>query len=128
MWQELLIATGFVPFDMKVIPNEYGGAWNLAWYEISFRGFVPKMKLGTRKNVYHLSMHDLSDKQVKMASGLFKEVKSTNWATTAQHEAGVHAWDKEAAKEHLSCFRRVLTLDKPLRSGTLEPDVKDHGK
>ncbi len=122
MWQGLLIAGGFVLFEIRTIPNEYRGGWNLPWYEVSFTGYIPKMKLGRRKNVYHLSMHDLSDKQVLLASELFKKITSTNWSNTGNHEAGAHAWDEAEAKRHLERLRVVLMLDQPFKKAA------EHGK
>jgi hypothetical protein len=105
---------GFIPWDWKKILNEYGGAWNTPWYQVSFKGYVPKLKLGSRRRVWNMALYDLREEQVKKGEELFAQVKDTKWADVYKNEVGVHAWTKEQAKQYIDWFRQIVRMDKPV--------------
>lgn len=107
-------AGGFIPWDWKKIPNEYGGAWNTPWFLVSFKGYVPKLKLGTRKRVWNMALTDLRAEQVKKGEELFAGVKDTKWAEVYKNEVGVHAWSREQAKQYIDWFRQIVRMDTPV--------------
>lgn len=112
MWYRLLCEPEHHPaWSWVPIPNEYRAAWNNTWYRVSFKGYVPSLKLGTRKNVYHLSLHDLTDAQMEQAS-LFAEEKATHWAE--DHVIGIHAWTEAEARRHIAKFYAILKMDQPI--------------
>lgn len=116
MWHDLLCELK-MEWSWKLIPNEYGGAWNTPWYLVTFKGYLPKLKVGTRKRVYNLDLLDCTDAQVKLGEELLKDESSTKWAR--EFRVGVHAWGKEEVKKHLAMFAKILTLDKPIAVRTL---------
>jgi hypothetical protein len=116
MWYNLLCdgdrETLFIPWDWKKIPNEYRGAYDTPWYLVKFKGYVPRLKLGTRKRVYNLELLDLRPEQVKKGEELFAKVDDTKWARNG--EVGVHAWTREQAKQYIDWFRTIVRIDKPV--------------
>lgn len=115
MWHRLLChpenRDDFLKFQWQPIPNEYRGAWNTPWYRINFLEYVPWLKLGSRKRVYHMGIHDLRPEQIEMFKSLFKDVDSTKEAGSS--EAFVHAWTEKEAIKYLSHFAKIIMMDPP---------------
>lgn len=118
MWHELLCDyrpgkkdSYFIPFNWKKIPNEYGGGRDNPWYKVEFLGYVPTLKLGTRKRVYHMSLHDLREEQLEKFMELVKGEDVTK-GKEGSH-VYIHAWSKEKAKEYLRHFATVVRMDPP---------------
>lgn len=103
-----------IPWTWKKIPNEYRGAWNTPWYLIEFKGYVPKLKLGSRKRVWHMSLHDVTRQQKEKLEELFQPVTDTKWFTTSPEGCGVHAWTEEQARKYLDLFAWALKMDRPV--------------
>jgi hypothetical protein len=116
MWYGLLCdgdrETQFIPWDWRTIPNEYGGAWSTPWYLVQFKGYVPKLKVGSRKRVWSMSLSDLTVAQLNAGVALFNAVDDTKWSRG--NELGVHAWTKEQAKQYIDWFRTIVRMDKPV--------------
>lgn len=102
--------------DLSKIPNEYGGAWNTPWYRLKFKGYVPWIKMGTRKRVYCMSLHDLTEAQTEMFRGLIEHVKDTK--EIGSSHVLIHAWTRDQAKDYLGYFFKVIASDAP------KPDLK----
>lgn len=115
MWSNLLcypeVRTDFIPHDMKKIPNEYGGAWKTPWYKITLLGYLTTIKVGTRKRVYAMSLHDLRSEQAEafMALVAGEDVTKGNEGTSVY----IHAWNKAKATEYLRHFVTVIRMDRP---------------
>jgi len=113
MWYLLMTEPeDMIPFDWKKIPNEYGGAWGTDWYFINYLGYVPKLKVGSRKRVYHMSLHDLRREQIDT---FLEKVKDENVTKGEQDSNSVyiHAWTEADAKRYLTHFWAVIRMDKP---------------
>jgi len=113
MWSNLMCEPeDMIPFDWKKIPNEYGGAWGTDWYFINYLGYVPKLKVGSRKRVYHMSLHDLRREQI---DAFLEKVKDENVTKGEQGNSSVyiHAWTEADAKRYLAHFWAVIRMDKP---------------
>lgn len=118
MWHGLLCdyrpgnpVNNFIPFNWKKIPNEYGGAWNTAWYKVTFLGYVPFLKLGTRKRVYYMGLFDLRQEQIDAFLELVKDVPDTKGSE--DNGVYIHAWNREQAKTYLGYFATVVRMDPP---------------
>lgn len=102
------------------IKNEYGGAWNTPWHQISFVRY-PKdhakrrdehsgqatafcLKFGPRKRVYHMSLHnpgfDFSKYHPITEDDVTKEVRS-GWLL-------VHAYTEADAQKYLSAMVKLI--------------------
>jgi hypothetical protein len=119
MWHELLTDyrpgradSYFIPFNWKKIPNEYGGGARNPWHKVEFLGYVPTLKLGGRKRVYHMSMHDLRQEQVDKFLELVKGEDVTK-GSEGCNSVYIHAWSKEDAKKYLGYFATVIKMDRP---------------
>lgn len=90
--EALLMSRKRVPYEhgvkwenLKEIPNEYGGGWNMPWYEAEFTNYPGvKVKFGCRKNVDHVEVIGIG------SSDIFAKIEATNGAT--DHGAYAHAW------------------------------------
>jgi hypothetical protein len=98
-------------FEMAQIPNEYGAAWNTPWWRVNFRDFIPWMKIGARKRVFHMSLHDLTKEQVE----LFNSRVVTEDVTKGSDLSSVyiHAGNYDKVSQYFCIFLEVLALDKP---------------
>lgn len=119
MWYELLTDyrpgkddSYFIPFNWKKIPNEYGGGAKTPWYKVEFMGYLPTLKLGGRKRVYHMSLHDLRKEQVDKFLELVKDQEVTK-GSEGGNSVYIHAWTKADAKLFLSYFATVIRMDAP---------------
>lgn len=100
-----------IPFNWKKIPNEYRGAYNTPWYKFTFLGYVPTIKVGSRKRVYFMGLYDLRQEQVDAFLELVKDEKATKGSEGSS--VYIHAWDEKAAKKHLIDFITIVKMDKP---------------
>ena len=116
------------PFDgLKVIPNEYRGSWDTDWYLVDTfetrsglggadwdaprKPYKAKLKVGSRKRVYHMELFDLSPEQVTFLKGALGREEVTQY-----HEASsfiIHAWTRAKAKEYLAAFVKAILMEKP---------------
>jgi hypothetical protein len=110
-------------WEWKKIPNEYGGGYPTPWYLVSFAGpfngatqvapaYLPKLKLGRRWRVDHLSLHDITEEQVKAAEKTFDAEETTKWAGNGQ--AGIHAHTSEKTLEYTAALLRIIQMDDPI--------------
>lgn len=109
MWYNVVCDTrgeNRIPLAIKKIPNEYGGAWPTPWYRVTFEGRLPYVKLGSRKRVYHMSLHDLTHGQVAMFRELFADESSTKWDNRT--DVGIHAWREADARKYMERFYQIL--------------------
>lgn len=115
--QEVKIGWGW-----KLIPNEYRGAWDTNWFKIYFRGYMPWMKVGSRKRVWHLGLHDLTLEQVKKFEEMFKD--DTSSKGVEGNAVYMHAWDKEEVRKHLDRYFKIITMDAPFEEKKAEARFK----
>lgn len=110
MWYELLCARK-TTWEWTKIPNEYGGAYNTPWFKVTFTGYVPWMKIGSRKRVFHMSLHDLSARQCAEFTRFEKE-------NVTKHCDGrsimIHAWAEADAANYLKEFVEIVQTE-PLK-------------
>lgn len=102
-----------IVWHWKKIPNEYRGSWNTPWYRVRFEGYVPYLKIGSRKRVYHMSMHDLRSDQVAAFEKLVEREESTKGAESDRRSVYIHAWTREDVRRYLEIFYKMLTMDQP---------------
>jgi hypothetical protein len=122
-------------FDWERIPNQYGGGYDTPWYIVRFsvrrkgykdRRFTSWLKVGSRRRVYQMSMHDLTAKQVNAWKIAVEKEEVTKTASTS--EVMIHAHGEEAAKRYLKIVYDLLDIDfewwRGVPDGT-DPKAKD---
>lgn len=116
MWHKFLCypkdREEFLSFKWHKIQNEYRGGWNVTWYRIDFLNYIPWLKLGARRSVFHMSIHDLRPEQVLLFAELTKGENVTR--DTGHSGASIHAHTEEDAQRYISIFSKVIRLDMPL--------------
>jgi hypothetical protein len=89
------------------IPNQYGGAWNTPWYEITLNYTGnPVITIGPRKRVISLELTRITNDQVKTLEKRFESVIDTK--TFLVDSVLIHAWDDETAVQRLKIIKEVL--------------------
>jgi hypothetical protein len=111
-----------IGWGWKKIPNEYRGAWDTHWYRIHFKGYMPWMKVGTRKRVWHLGLHDLRPEQITKFEELFKDDTSTKGVE--RPNVYMHAWDKQEIRRHLERYFQIIAMDEPFEEKKAESKFK----
>jgi hypothetical protein len=128
MWYDALCKArgeARIAWSWEKIRNEYSAAWNTPWYLVKFKSYLPKVKLGTRKRVYHMSMHDLHPSQVELFLPLVEKEDVTK-GTEGRSSIYIHAWTEAKALEYLRHFYTILQAVKPLEDtqGAIVTDFK----
>ncbi len=108
------------PEGLKERKNEYGGAWNLPWYEFEWNGAETfTIVIGRRKRVWHMEIQGptpgypgLPDLDYRMAEKCFSEERVTK--EFGPTSVMVHAWTDEKMLAYLKKFVRILGLEKPV--------------
>ncbi len=107
------------PGGLKEVKNEYGAAWNLPWYEFTWKGAETfTIVIGRRKRVDHVEIKaptegypGLPSLDYRMAEKCFSEEDVTkDFGPTS---VMVHAHTDEKLKAYLKKFVRILGLEKP---------------
>ncbi len=107
------------PQGLKEAKNQYGAAWNLPWYEFTWKDAPTfTILIGSRKRVFHLEIKagpgypGIPDLNYKMAEECFSNEDVTKDFGPAS--VWVHAWTEEKLQDYLKKFVRILGLEKPV--------------
>jgi hypothetical protein len=94
--------------QIKQIPNEYRGAWNVPWYElpVPFLPNAPVLKFGARKRVYNIEIKGINDLGVSLLADRFKEESTTKEGYEGLYL--IHAHGMAKASEYLKGILEVL--------------------
>lgn len=99
------------------VPNQYGGAWNTPWYNVTLKGGnSPILTFGARKRVDSISIKRLTQEQVAYLVEAFKN-ETTTQGKDGQDGYMIHSWGAEKTVEYLTHIVAALkTAPVPVRA------------
>lgn len=109
-WHDLICAARIRFEGLMEITNEYGAAWNNPWYTGKLLDAPARLKLGTRKRVFHMEI--MSDEPYcnPVAFDEFAKEDVTKGKTPTGFY--IHAWTEAKALEYMKIFAKAAIAPK----------------
>lgn len=102
-----------IPYKIEAIDNQYGGAWDTNWYEITFYDVIPipvVLTFGRRKRVWNIEMNP-TNLAGKISEFTLPEKFLEGEETTKEFDKNsllIHAWSREKVNEYVTAFLGLL--------------------